>query len=108
MLALLAHDDIFGGEVLEEFLGFLFFLLQCLDLSLLPVDDVELAADISFRNRLLDVVAAVDGDEEMIQRGLHVALVKGADSIEVFLVGLGLLKGLADDLRVVVVALGIV
>jgi len=108
VLALPAHDDVFGGEVLEEVLGFLLLLLQCLDLSLLPVDDVELAADIPFRYRLLDVVAAVDGNEEMVQRGLHVSLVKGTDGIGVFLVGLGLLQGLADDLRIVVVALGIV
>ena len=81
MLALLAHDDIFGGEVLEEVLVFLFLFLQRLDLSLLTVDDIEFAADISLCYRLLDVVAAVDGDEEMIQGSLHVATVKGTDGI---------------------------
>ena len=78
--------------------------MQTLDFFTLLVDDVQLAADETLHMGLLDVVAAVDGQEEVVEECIHVATVEGADGIMVFLVGLALGEGCMDDVAVVVVA----
>ena len=70
----------------------------------LPVDDVQLAADESLHVGFLDVVAAVDGQEEVVEEGFHVATVEGAHGIVVFLVGLAFGEGSLDDVVVVEMA----
>lgn len=73
--ALLAQQIVLGSECLQE-AGLLSLLLfQVADLSLELVYLVQLAADKSLGRRLLDIVAAVDGSEKVVQEAVHVALV---------------------------------
>ena len=74
LLAFLAHDDILRGKALEEFLLLLFLLILLLDylpqplvLGLQLIHLVKLLADEALGKRMLDVVTAVDGEEEIIR-----------------------------------------
>ena len=78
--------------------------MQALDFFTLLVDDVQLAADESLHMGLLNVVAPVDGQEEIVEEGIHIATVEGAHGIMVFLVGLAFGKGCVDDVIVVEMA----
>ena len=78
--------------------------MQALDFFTLLVDDVQLAADETLHMGLLNVVAAVDGQEEIVEEGIHIATVEGAHGIVIFLVGLAFGKGCMDDVVVVEMA----
>ena len=63
---------------------------------------VEFLADETFGKRVLDVVTAMDGKEEVIQSCLHVSLVVCLDSIMILFVCLTLCKSRMDGALVVV------
>lgn len=65
---------------------------------------VELHAEEALAGRLLDVVATVDGKEELVDETSIVSLLPGAGSIIIFLVGLGLSQYAPDQPGIIVVA----
>ncbi len=103
LFALAAHDDILDSQFLEKFLLLLDFFLQTGYLLVLLVNDIELATDVTLGNRAFDVVTAMDSEEEVVQRGLHVACIKGLDGIIILLVGLALFESGMNKLLVVIV-----
>ena len=115
LLAFLAQYYILCGKPLEELLLLLFLLVllsdHLLEMFVLGFQILHLAltlaqfsADETLRQRLLDVVAAVDGEEEIIQRSLHVATVERLHRIVILTVRLALREGGVDGVLVVVVA----
>ena len=74
------------------------------DGSALAVDDLQLAADKAAGVGLLDVIAGVDGQEEMVEEGVEVTSVEGHHGIVIFAVGLALLHRLCDERGIVVSA----
>ena len=54
--------------------------------------------------RLLDVVAQVDGQKEMVEEGVEITAVEGRHGIVIFTVGLALLHSLCDQRGIVVTA----
>ena len=76
LLAFLAHDDILRGKAFEEFLLLLFLLILLLDhlpqplvFGLQFIHLIQFLADEALGKRMLDVITAVDGKEEIIQSG---------------------------------------
>ena len=72
------------------------------DSTSLAVDDLQLFADVSLDVWLLDIVARMDGFEEIIQKRSKVALVEGSYGVAIFAIGLAFLQGLVYQLLIVV------
>ena len=103
-LAFASHHDIFYRQFFEKRLLFLQFSLQLRDGILLSVDDAEFAAEQALCGRFLYVVTAVDGQKQIVEGALHVALVEGARGIVILLVGPALFERRVDGVAVVVAA----
>ena len=64
MFAITSEDGVFGSKTLQQFLLVVELRMQVGNLSLVAVDDFQLATDEALYGRFLDVVAAVDGLEK--------------------------------------------
>lgn len=99
--AFVAHVDVFAGVFHKGF-----FFLECGGTQgtvffAQAVDDVQLAADEALGGGALDVVARVDGLEELREEGIEVATVESLGCGSILHVGLCLLQGAVDGLAVV-------
>ena len=74
VLAVLAHDDVFGGEASEEFLLVGALFIELCHLVAQGYYLVEFMLQESARRGFLDVVAGMYGDEEMVEAFLYVSL----------------------------------
>ena len=77
---------------------------QSLVLGLQLIHLVQLLADEALGKRMFDVVTAVDGEEEIIQGGLHVTLVIRFYGIVILSVCLALRQRRVDGVLVVILA----
>ena len=110
-LAFLAEHHIFCGKSLEKFLLlFLFLVFLCDDILQMFVlcsqliHNVQFLAQESLGDRLFNIITTVDGEEEVIQGSLHVALVEGYRGIVILSVCLALLQCVVDDVVVIVLS----
>lgn len=99
--ALVAHVDVFAGIFHEGLLLFECGGTQGTVFFAQTVDDVQLAADEALGSRALDVVARMDGLEELREKGVKVATVESLGCGGILHVGLCLLQGAVDGLAVV-------
>lgn len=68
------------------------------------IHNVQFLAQESLGDRLFNIITTVDGEEEVIQGSLHVALVEGYRGIVILSVCLALLQCVVDDVVVIVLS----
>ena len=102
VLTLLAQQGVFHGQSFQQGFAAADLVLQFADACLLLGDDAQLSADIALYHGLFDVVAGMDGQEEIVQKGVEVLTVEGFYGIVVLLVGLALEECLSHHFPIVV------